>query len=188
MGRSLRTAAGAAAIVAGFAAWLMLKPGGERVIVDLVEELPRAKDRRPTPETFEVVDATLSGITQKAVFMRGQSRIVYTVAVPRGAWLKLSLGLQPEAWTVEGDGVFFQVGAIDLDGYTELFSLTVNPFGHPGDRNWHDVALDLSRYEGQTIDLSFNTLHSPPPPPGGPRGDDRNGDLPLWGSPRIVVR
>jgi hypothetical protein len=56
----------------------------------------------------------------------------------------------------------------------------LNPFAVSGDRGWHDELLDLSEFAGETVDVIFNTRT-------GPR-NDTNGDLALWGSPRIVVR
>ena len=66
----------------------------------------------------------------------------------------------------------------------DLLSLVVNPFGNPNDRKWQPLKIDLSAYAGKTVDLIFNTRSSPPDPP----RDDRNGDLPVWGDPRIVTR
>ena len=64
----------------------------------------------------------------------------------------------------------------------------MNPFGNASDKGWKEVVLDLSTYAGETVDLIFNTHSSAPPAPGTPPTDDRNGDLALWGAPRIVVQ
>jgi hypothetical protein len=92
--------------------------------------------------------------------------------------------LRQDAWAVEGDGVLFQVGVSDGSEFTELFSLVVNPYANPADRNWHDLFVDLSGYAGQRVDLIFNTRAGPPDPP----SDDRRGDAALWAEPKIVTR
>ena len=58
----------------------------------------------------------------------------------------------------------------------------MNPYGNPADRKWNEVLLDLSTYAGQTVHIVFKTNSS------GPGKDDRNGDLAVWGEPRIVIR
>ena len=45
------------------------------------------------------------------------------------------------------------------------------------------MTLDLSEYSGETVDLFLNTNNSPP---SHPQRDDPNGDLAVWGDPRIV--
>jgi len=178
-----------AAIAAVLVAWLVLKPGGDRLAVDLVDTFPGAKAKRPTAEIFHVVDATLAGDTRRAIATDDPSRIVWTATVPDRAWLKVAIGLREQAWTMPGDGVLFQVGVVGGGGhFDDLVSLVVNPFANPADRTWHDLVLDLSHYAGQSVDIVFNTYSSPPPAPGTPPKDDRNGDLAVWGAPRIVVR
>jgi hypothetical protein len=172
-------------IVALGLAWYFLRSGGERVAVDLIEQFPQAKEKRPRPETFSIVDATISGQTKKAILASEPSRLTYSVTVPNDAELKLSVGILEQGWTVPGDGVRFRVLVNDRQGSNELLVLDFNPFGNPADRGWHDLTIDLSEYAGETVDLLFNTNASPPQRP--PK-DDRNGDFPVWAQPRIVGR
>ena len=62
----------------------------------------------------------------------------------------------------------------------------MNPYGNPADRDWHDVSLDLSDHAGTAVELIFNTRSSWSPQ--GMAKDDQNGDLALWGAPRITAR
>jgi hypothetical protein len=173
----------AAAVLLG---WLLLsREGGEEVAVDLVEQFATAKDKRPRAETFSVGDISLGGVEKPAILVSEPSRLVYAVTVPENGELRVSLGLQEQAWTVEGDGVLFRVLVAAGGPPEEILNLVVNPFGNPSDRAWHDLSLDLSEYAGETIDLLFNTNASPPMRP---PVDNRNGDLAVWGAPRIVAR
>jgi hypothetical protein len=171
-------------VVALAVAYFALRPSGDRVAIDLIEQLPMAKDRRPSADVFSVVDATLAGKREQAILTKQPSRIKYNVTVPDEAWLKFSLGLLEESWTIPGDGVLFQIGVSSGPEYVELLSLVVNPYGNPTDRGWQPLVLDLSQFAGENVDLIFNTYASPPPNP----DRDHNGDAALWGAPRIVIR
>jgi hypothetical protein len=187
MKRSWIVTAAFAVVAAVFAVWL-LRPGGGGTAIDLVGEFPNATIKKPNAEAFSIIDASIAGVSHHAIFTSEPSRIAWQVTVPDNAWLKLSLGLKEQAWTMQGDGVLFQIGVSNHKTYEELLRLNVNPFGEPADRQWKDLTLDLSPYSGQNVDLIFNTYSSLPPQPGQPPKDDRNGDLALWGDPRIVVR
>jgi hypothetical protein len=164
--------------------------GGERVVVDLIEAFPTAQ-QRPSPEVFEVVQATIKGETRPAILVKAPSRIIWKVEVPPSGWLRVGGALREDAWTVAGDGVMFYIGvSYSKSGeqtYEELTSFLVNPYGNQADREWHDVTVDLSQHAGTAVDLIFNTRSSYSPPGGEPR-DDRAGDVALWGAPRITSR
>ena len=189
MTRSTRLIVGGLVLVLLVVAWFLFRSrSADNVAIDLVAQFATAKDKRPNPDVFEVVDASLAGERMKAIYAKQPSRIVYSLTVPQDAWLKVSLGLKEEAWTMQGDGVLFLIGASVGQNWSELFSLVVNPFGNPSDKGWKEITVDLSPYAGQTMDLVFNTYSSPGPSPGQPPKDDRNGDMALWGNPRVVVR
>jgi hypothetical protein len=156
--------------------------GQEKLAVDLIKEFPTAK-KQPNEQVISLVDAKLGSETKPSIFVSEPGRITWHVAVPDNAWLKFSLGIKEEAWTTKGDGVKFLVFMSDGRTSDKLMDTDINPFGVPGDRRWRDFTLDLSQYAGETLDLIF-TVYSGPPS----GHDDRNGDLALWGAPRIVVR
>lgn len=173
-------------VVVVLAAWYFLRSGsGEHVAVDLVAQFPNAKDKRPVPDVFEVTEAKLGDRTLPAIFAKGPSRLVYAVTVPENGELKFSLGIKEEGWTVEGDGVLFRVLLGAGGPPEEIMNVMLNPYGNSSDRGWRDMSLDLSEFAGETVELFFNTNSSAPARP--PR-DDRNGDLALWGAPRVVSR
>ena len=155
--------------------WLFRRGGGERV--DLIALFDGATK---SGGAFTVEDATLAGETKKAIAAPPDGRITWRVRVPEDGWLKVSLGLKPEAWTKEGNGVYFFVGVSDGRAFEQLFTQTLNPFKNPSERRWIPVAVDLSAYAGEEMDVILNTRASP----GGVAEDTRN-DLPLWGAPAI---
>jgi hypothetical protein len=172
-------------VVAAVGGWFFLRSGSETVAVDLMAQFESAKERRPRLESFTVGNATIAGTTLNAILPNEPSRVVYTVKVPERAALKVSLGVLEPGWTVAGDGVMFKIVLADSRGYVDCANLVLNPFGSAGDKGWREVECDLSEYAGETIDILFNTYSSAPQRP--PR-DDKNGDLPAWGAPRIITR
>ncbi|HEX9428308.1 MAG TPA: hypothetical protein VGA64_11025 [Candidatus Polarisedimenticolia bacterium] len=166
-------------LVLGAAAWYMFRRGGaERV--DLLAQWESAKkDGAP----YSLIDATLAGETKRAILAPPNGRIHFKVKVPEDGWLRVSLGMKPESWDKEGNGVYFFAGVSDGRAFEKLFEQTLNPFANPSERRWIPVTVDLSAYAGEDMEIVLNTRSSganlPP--------DDRN-DLPLWGAPEIVRR
>ena len=166
-------------LVLAAAGWWMFSRGSDERI-DLLAQYDQAQ-KRGAP--FAVVDATLAGETKKAIAAPANGRITFRVRVPDDGWLKVSLGVKPEAWTTEGNGVYFYAGVSDGRVFEPLFDQTLNPFANPSERRWIPVTVDLSAYAGEEMDIILNTVASGP---GGPP-DDR-GDMPLWGAPEVVRR
>jgi len=165
-------------ILAGAGWWVFRRGNAERV--DLLAHFDQAIKQGGA---FTVVDATLAGDTKRAVFAPPNGRITFRARVPDDGWLKVWLGLKPEAWDKEGNGVFFFAGVSDGKAFEKLFEQTLNPFANPSERRWIPVTVDLSAYAGEEMEIILNTRSSA----AGVAADDRN-DLPLWGAPEIVRR
>jgi hypothetical protein len=150
--------------------------------VDLVSQFDSAV-KQPVEGNFRVEEVGLNGESKKAIAVPPDSRLTFKVQVPDDGWLRVSVGTKPDSWTQEGDGSFFLVGVADGRTFDQLFSEHVNPFGNAGDRKWIQVWVDLSAYAGEQVDLVFNSRSGPPK-----REGDTRADMPLWGSPEIVVR
>lgn len=169
----------------GVAAWFYFRRGRENVAVDLVKEYPTAtKSSVPVPDSFSVIEATINGQTRPAIYTKEQvgTRLIWEKTIPDNAWLEVGMGILEEGWKVEGDGVLFRIAVSIGSTYDPLVSVQLNPFSNPSDRQWNDVSLDLSQYAGQTVKIIFLTNSSPP------GAENRNGDLAVWGAPRIVIK
>jgi hypothetical protein len=179
MKRSVLLVVGVIAVVA-LAGWYFFRSGTETVAIDLFATFDTAK-KQPSPETFIVGDVTIAGETAPSIQPKDPSRITWQqVTVPERGLLKVRLGVLEQGWTVAGDGVVFRVGISTGGRYDELLRLVRNPFSNPAERNWHDLTLDLSEYAGERVDIIFGTNSSL-------AGDNKSGDFPAWGAPRIVV-
>ena len=173
-----------AVIVVLILGWWLVRRGGGGGAIDLLTQFDGA-EKKPGAETFSLEDVTINGETKKAVAVAPTvgSRLKFRTRVPDDGWLRVFMGLKPEAWTLEGDGVRFMVLVSDGRASDELFTQDVNPFGNAADRKWTPVMVDLSAYAGEEVEVIFNTYASPPRKV----GDIRN-DLAVWGAPEIVVR
>ena len=174
------------AVLLAIVLWFVLSPSGdERVTADLIDQFDSAVEKRPNPEVFSLVDATIGGESHRAIQVTQTSRLVYSVTVPDDGELRFSAGLQESAWDTPGDGVLFRILVGAGGDPFEALNVHIDPHNNPGARMWHDLSVDLSEYSGETIELFFKTNASPPIPPG---RDDGNGDLALWGDPRVIAR
>jgi hypothetical protein len=177
MNRAVLTAV-VVVLVAGAGWWVFRRGSAERI--DLLTRFDTA-EKQGAP--FSVVEATLAGDTKKAILAPPNGRLHFKVRVPEDGWLKVSLGMMPESWTKEGNGVYFFGGVSDGRAFEKLFEQTLNPFANPSERRWIPVMVDLSAYAGEDMEIILNTRSSA----GGQPPDDRN-DLPLWGAPEVVRR
>lgn len=162
--------------------WLFSRSGAEPI--DLIERFDAA-EKRPDPSVFAIADVALDGESKRSITVEpmGGTRLTWKVRVPDDGWFFVSLGVKPEAWEQEGNGVYFMVGISDGRTYDELFVQHVNPFGDPTNRRWIPVYVDISAYGGEEVELILNTRSGPPKE----EGDTRH-DYAVWGSPEIVVR
>jgi hypothetical protein len=166
-------------LIVAAAGWFVFRRGSaERV--DLLTQFDQA---RKNGEPFSVADITLAGETKRAIVAPSNGRITFHLRVPDDGWLRVSLGMKPESWDKEGNGVYFFAGVSDGRAFEPLFEQTVNPFANAAERRWIPVMVDLSAYAGEEMDIVLNTRASgkgvPP--------DDRN-DMPVWGAPEVVRR
>jgi hypothetical protein len=150
--------------------------------VDLLATFPSA-EKKPVEGTFEIIEADLNGDKKRAIFTIAPTKIIWKLHVPDDAWLRLWLGMKPEAWEKEGNGVVFHVAVSDGRTYDELLMHHVDPLNVKGDRRWVPVTVDLSAYAGEEVQLHLFTNTSENGKP-----DDRRNDLALLGAPEVYVR
>ena len=169
-------------VVLVLAGWWLFKKSNRGPAVDLLTTFAAAQ-KQPASATMEVIDADLNGDKKRAIFTTPPSRIKWKTHIPDDGWLKVDVGMKPESWDKEGNGVWFYVGVSDGHTYEELFNQHVDPFNNKGDRKWTPVFVDLSAYAGEDVELVFNARTSAERTPEDPRND-----LALWGAPEIVIR
>jgi len=160
-------------IAAGW--WLFHR--GSAAKVDLLEQYQQAKKQGGD---YSLTDATLAGETKRAILAPPNGRLTFHVRIPDDGWLRVSLGMKPESWDKDGNGVLFFAGVSDGRSFEKLFEQVLNPHANTSERRWIPVAVDLSAYAGEEMDIILNTRASPANVP-----EDTRNDLPLWGAPVI---
>jgi 4-amino-4-deoxy-L-arabinose transferase-like glycosyltransferase len=128
-----------------------------------------------TPLIFNI-----NGDSRVTLFEHPPSKITYKLTVPENSSLTFGIALNPEVWSAgKGDGVIFEILAKDGKGERRLFSKYIDPKNRIEDRKWHDEVVDLSRYGGKEVSLSFVTTP----------GFNHNGDFDWagWSYPKIVT-
>lgn len=168
------------------AGWWLFVSRPEGPVVSLIDLLPEAEKRSTLDpsEAFAVVEATLAGETRRGIRSQATSRIRFlAVTLPEDAWLHVAIGIEEAAWNApQSDGALFRFGVSDGREYEELVVQHLDPVRNPADRRWVPLAIDLSRYGGEQVDLVFNVNASPP------GADNRELDLAVWGDPEIRTR
>src|SRR5262245_43367640 len=115
-------------VVLAIVGWWIFKRTSGGQPIDLIAAFQTA-EKRPSADLFSVTDATLAGESKRAIAVQPTvgTRLTYKVRVPDDAWLRVSVGLKPEAWTAQGDGVLFRVAVSDGRTHDPLFNQHVNP-------------------------------------------------------------
>jgi hypothetical protein len=182
--RAILIAVGVVAVLVLGWLWLYMRSGGTAT-VSLVDRFDTA-EKRPNPDVFTVEDVTINGETKRAIAVKPGilgSRLTFRSRIPDDGWLRVSVALKPEAWTLEGDGVRFMALVSDGRASDELFVHDVNPLLNQTERKWIPIMVDLSAYAGEEVSIILNTFGSAPG-----KGEDVRNDLAVWGAPEIVVR
>jgi len=169
-------------VILVIAGWWLFKRSSRGPSIDLIATFDTAV-KKPSEGKFEIIDADLNGEKKRAIFTAPPSRMIWKVRVPEDGWIKTYLGMRPESWDQEGDGVLFRIGVSDGRAFEDLLTLHVDPFHKKEDRRWIQVAVDVSAYAGEEVEVIFNTNVSVPGKP-----DDARSDTALFGTPEIVVR
>jgi hypothetical protein len=162
-------------VVFGAGWWLFHR--GSSAKVDLLSQFQQAKTQGGE---YTIVEASLGGESKQAIAAPPNGRITFHVRVPDDGWLRVSLGMKPESWDKEGNGVLFFAGVSDGRSFEQLFEQTLNPYANPSERRWIPVAVDLSAYAGEEMDVILNTRAGK-----GAGATDTRNDMPLWGAPTI---
>jgi tetratricopeptide (TPR) repeat protein len=122
----------------------------------------------------------INGDLRISLLAHPPSKITYELTLPERAFLSFGIALDPEAWSPDkGDGVLFELYVQDGGMPERVFSKYIDPKHNVADRKWHDEVVDLSRYDGKEVNLSFVTTP----------GFNYNGDFDWawWSDPRLIL-
>ena len=132
------------------------------------------------PDFIELPDAELGEKGYWGIYAHAPAKIVFNdVYIGEKALMQFSLGILSNAWENEGDGVRFEVDAVDKEGSTKkLFSKYIDPKKNPEDRRWHDESVSLTIVKNSTVTIVLSTH-----PGADEESINNNGDWAFWGRP-----
>ncbi len=112
----------------------------------------------------------IAGSLRTALFAPAPSRFTFSVRIPEKPFLSFGYALIPDAWEIENSATTFKIwraeglrsdGTAVKDGKEHLlFSDSIDPRNDETARRWFDGELDLSSYEGERVELVFETAPS----------------------------
>jgi hypothetical protein len=86
----------------------------------------------------------------------------YMLDIPKDTILKYSISLHPETWhPLKGDGVRFRLTIAEGKENTTLYERYIDPKSRPSDRRLIQEEVDVSRWWGKRVNLTFQTLSGP---------------------------
>ena len=137
---------------------------------------------QPTTHWINSSVISINGVTKKILFAHAPAQIDYAVKIPAKSALKFSIGLVPGSWFPDrGDGVLFEIYVKDGESRGKIFSKYIDPKNRIPDRKWFDYSLELEKYAGKFVTLSFVTL------PGINNSKDNAYDWSAWGDIRLTT-
>jgi hypothetical protein len=134
------------------------------------------------PPLIEKRSLTIGGQTRETLFLHPPASVQIPVLLPPGApQLAFGTTTDPLTWGSDtpGGGVAFRVTVTDAAGEHQVFSRTIDPQQNSGERGWNDSAVELSRWSGQRVVLTFSTN-------AGPAGEASN-DWAYWSAPILRI-
>jgi len=132
-----------------------------------------------------LIKKVLIGTTTKnSLIAPDGSLFKYQITIPENSALAFSYGIIPVSWK-NSHPTEFKVEIQNNDQSQTLFTEKLHPLTNPDHQKWQEAVIDLSPYEGKTVDIIFKTdaKHT--------RQDNvRNKFITYaaWGHPRIVSK
>jgi arylsulfatase A-like enzyme len=156
--------------------------GRQPPAVDLVHARDRLVEARAASlDRAAVVEALgrpvrINDVVRRTLPSGPPSRLVFRLALPRGARFVFTCAIAPEFQ--DRPGVEFVVKARKDGRESILFSKLLDPLSHPEHRGWVTGDVDLARFAGSDVELSLET-----------RGFDPAGDpgQAFWGTPAVTA-
>ena len=103
--------------------------------------------------------------SRRILFEHPKNIVTYTVTIPENPELRFGIGIDPSVWSTDmGDGVGFNVYISQKDKpwvWQRVFYKYLDPKNNPDDRHWQDFSVALDTYNGQEVEIIFETDPGP---------------------------
>lgn len=153
---------------------------GENGYFDFLNHYDRRRVIEGAADQVRLERFLIEGRRRFVLFEHPRARLTFPeVEIRPGTLLRFGLALDPSCLTWGGAGVRFRVLAKDKDDEMEVFNEAIDPKGDLAQRSWQDREVDLGRWAGKRISLSFCTDPDP--------GEDLTGAWAGWSRPHLIV-
>ncbi|MHB8134991.1 MAG: hypothetical protein ACYDH1_12305 [Anaerolineaceae bacterium] len=110
----------------------------------------------------ELKTMTIQNDTRNILYQHPSSSVSFSLSLPAQASLKFGLGMSEEVWSSEtADGAEYNIYIRDLKNPSDLFRVfhkTVDPKNNLDDRRWFEESVELSRFGGKSVEITFEAL------------------------------
>ncbi|MGH7799253.1 MAG: glycosyltransferase family 39 protein [Thermodesulfobacteriota bacterium] len=145
----------------------------------LIKNLNKAIIETLQKELVTPLILNINGDSRATLFEHPPSKITYKLTIPEKAFLSFGIALDPKTWSPDkGDGVLFEIYVQDGSISERVFSKYIDPKNKSEDRKWHDEVVDLSKYGGNEVSLSFVTKPGP--------NNNTDYDWAGWSNPKLI--
>jgi hypothetical protein len=104
----------------------------------------------------------INGDRRRILFEHPPATVKYGVKVPAEGKILFSIGEEPSAWQLPGEGTIFEIAVGDTLANAKLkYRRYYDPKHNPSDRRWVEGAADLSTYAGKVVNIFFITKSGP---------------------------
>ncbi|MBA7494662.1 hypothetical protein ES702_05239 [subsurface metagenome] len=112
-------------------------------------------------KTFPFISKVkINGELRSSLFAPAPSRFTFSVSLPQKPFLSFSYATLPDAWELENSATVFKIWLVKDKKKRLLFSSSIDPRNDETERRWLDGRLDLSSYEGERVEIVFETAKS----------------------------
>jgi arabinofuranosyltransferase len=118
----------------------------------------------------------IKDVKRWGIFAIPDSRISYVIHIPdKNPLLFFGIGLFEKSWEWEGDGLRFQISVSENNTNYGIYDRYLDPTHILGERRWCDTMIDMSRFSGHNVTISFITKND--------SGKTETADWAIWSDP-----
>ncbi len=128
--------------------------------IHFIDLLSTAQISAPTSSYVGLQPITIGRETRSSLFNHPPAAITFSkIELGKNPSLHFGYGIKQSCWKHLKSKIYFYITLQNEKGAeTTLFKGTLKPGSRKSDRVWKEYTIDLGRYAGQTVSITFQTL------------------------------
>lgn len=128
--------------------------------IHFIDLLSEAQISAPSSGYVGVQPITIDRETRSSLFNHPPAAITFSkIKIGENPILHFGYGIKQSCWKFLKSKIYFYISIKDeRDREISLFKATLKPGSRKADRLWKEHTIDLCRYSGQTVSITFQTL------------------------------